>query len=123
MKVGCEKLSLIYFIRTWKKQLISSSSGWYRTGDMGYYDDKGDLVVFGRIKEIIKYKNHNISAIELENVIKSHKAIQEVAVMPLPDATNEQHPVAFVTTKPELQVKIFKNKHNYVNLINFYGLV
>ena len=32
--------------------------GWYRTGDLGYIDDNGFLVVYDRLKDIIKYNGY-----------------------------------------------------------------
>ena len=35
--------------------------GWLRTGDLGYYDNEGYIYFKERIKELITYKNHNVS--------------------------------------------------------------
>ncbi len=59
--------------------------GWFRTGDLGRLDERGNLVVTGRLKEIIIRKGENISAKEIEDVLYDHPAIADVAVIGLPD--------------------------------------
>ncbi len=59
--------------------------GWFRTGDLGRLDERGNLVVTGRLKEIIIRKGENISAKEVEDVLYDHPAIADVAVIGLPD--------------------------------------
>lgn len=78
---------------------------------MGFCNNEGDLCIIGRINEIIKVKNHNTSTTELEDLtVKDHTAIQEVAEISLPQATDKQHPTAFVTEISGSQVETLKNK-------------
>ena len=62
-----------------------TADGWFRTGDLGTLDAAGFLRITGRKKDIIIRKGENISARELEDVIATHPAIAEVAVIGLPD--------------------------------------
>ena len=43
-----------------------SSHGWLKTGDMGYYDDQGNVFVVSRLKELIKYKAFQVISIFLD---------------------------------------------------------
>jgi len=65
----------------------NSLTGWggYRTGDLGYLDDDGQLVYVGRSKDIIRRGGVTIVPAELEPVLVRHPVIHEAAVVPLPD--------------------------------------
>jgi cyclohexanecarboxylate-CoA ligase len=59
--------------------------GWFRTGDLGVLDGDGFLRISGRKKDIIIRKGENISAREVEDLVATHPAVVEVAVVGLPD--------------------------------------
>jgi len=59
--------------------------GWFRTGDGGVVDDGGYLTVNDRLKDVIISGGENVSSIEVEDVIFSHPAVAEVAVIGVPD--------------------------------------
>ncbi len=61
--------------------------GWYRTGDMGFIDDRGILHLTDRMKDMIVTGGENVYSVEVENVIASHPAVQEVAVIGIPSET------------------------------------
>ncbi|MDB5910504.1 MAG: 4-coumarate--CoA ligase [Massilia sp.] len=48
--------------------------GWYRTGDLGYTDDNGFLVVYDRLKDIIKYNGFVLSSICFRPYAESTRA-------------------------------------------------
>jgi carnitine-CoA ligase len=59
--------------------------GWLHTGDLGRKDERGFLYFQGRIKDIIRRSGENIAAAEVENVLRSHSKVIEVAAVPVPD--------------------------------------
>ncbi|MCA1834534.1 MAG: AMP-binding protein [Actinobacteria bacterium] len=59
--------------------------GWFRTGDLGSIDTDGNLRVTGRLKDIIIRGGENISAKEIEDLLLTHPAVLEAAVVGLPD--------------------------------------
>ena len=58
---------------------------WFRTGDLGRFDEDGYLVVTDRVKDIIIRGGENISAREVEEVLARHPAVADVAVCATPD--------------------------------------
>jgi cyclohexanecarboxylate-CoA ligase len=59
--------------------------GWLRTGDFGLIDAEGNIRVTGRIKDAIIRNAENVSALEVENVLATHPAVADVAVIGVPD--------------------------------------
>jgi len=59
--------------------------GWFHTGDGGSLDDGGYLTISDRKKDVIITGGENVSSIEVEDVVFSHPAVAEVAVIGVPD--------------------------------------
>src|SRR5437763_2436842 len=59
--------------------------GFFRTGDLGYQDAEGYVVITGRLKDVIIRKGENISAKEVEDLLYTHPKVADVAVIGLPD--------------------------------------
>jgi acyl-CoA synthetase (AMP-forming)/AMP-acid ligase II len=60
-------------------------AGFLRTGDLGRLDSSGNVVITGRVKDVIIRKGENVSAKEVEDILFTHPAIQDVSVIGLPD--------------------------------------
>jgi acyl-CoA synthetase (AMP-forming)/AMP-acid ligase II len=73
--------------------------GWLHTGDLGYADDEGYLYVVDRLKDLIKYKGHQVVPQELEQVLLQHPAVAEAAVVRSRDEQDNEVPKAFVVTR------------------------
>jgi long-chain acyl-CoA synthetase len=58
---------------------------WFHTGDLGYIDEDGFLFIVGRIKELIIRGGYNVYPAEIEDVLHSHPAVAEAAVLGIPD--------------------------------------
>jgi fatty-acyl-CoA synthase len=74
--------------------------GWLRTGDVGTLDDRGYFVITDRIKDVIKSGGEWISSVELENQLLAHPAVQEAAVIGMPDDRWGERPLASVVLRP-----------------------
>jgi 2-furoate---CoA ligase len=71
-------------------------SGWYFTGDTGWFDRDGDLFVTGRVDDMIITGGENVSPVEIESCLSLHPAVSEVAVVGLPDERWGKVVAAFV---------------------------
>jgi acyl-CoA synthetase (AMP-forming)/AMP-acid ligase II len=60
--------------------------GWFRTGDLGRFDEEGFLWIMGRSKDVIISGGENVYPAELENVLADCPAIAEAAVVGVEDA-------------------------------------
>jgi cyclohexanecarboxylate-CoA ligase len=72
------------------------ADGWLRTGDLGLIDANGDVRVTGRIKDAIIRNAENVSALEVENVLATHPAVADVAVIGVPDRSAGERVCAVV---------------------------
>jgi acyl-CoA synthetase (AMP-forming)/AMP-acid ligase II len=73
--------------------------GWLHTGDVGYFDADGYLVLVDRVKDMIIRGGENIYPKEIENVLYTHPAVLEAAVVGRPHAVFGEEPVAFVALR------------------------
>jgi acyl-CoA synthetase (AMP-forming)/AMP-acid ligase II len=74
--------------------------GWFRTGDVGRADPDGYLTVTDRLKDIIIRGGENISAKEVEDLLVTHPAVADVAVIPVPDQALGERVCAVVVARP-----------------------
>ncbi len=80
--------------QTWDKD------GWARTGDLGRFDDQGNLMIVGRIKDIVIRGGQNIDAAEVESVLRTHHKVSEAAVVAMPDPVMGEKACAYLVPKP-----------------------
>ncbi len=73
--------------------------GYYQTGDGGYLDQDGYCYIMGRVDDVINVSGHRLSTGEMEELVASHPAIAECAVMGIADELRGQRPVALVVLK------------------------
>ena len=76
-----------------------AGDGWMRTGDIGYFDSEGYVYLVDRLKEMIKYNAQQVAPAELEDVIQTHPAVLDAAVVGAPDESAGEIPMAFVVPK------------------------
>lgn len=73
--------------------------GWLHTGDVGYMDREGFIVITDRIKEMIKVKGIAVSPAEIEDLLLGHPAVEDVGVTSVPDDYAGEKPKAYVVLK------------------------
>jgi long-chain acyl-CoA synthetase len=76
------------------------AGGWLHTGDLGYQDDDGFFFIVDRKKELIIRGGYNVYPREVEEVFYNHTAVDEVAVVGVPDERLGEEVKAYVTLKP-----------------------
>jgi len=64
---------------------VLTDDGWFPTNDAGWLDEEGYLFVEGRLDDVIVRGGENISPGEIEDVLRLHPAVKDVAVYGLPD--------------------------------------
>ena len=79
------------------------AGGWYHTGDLAVCYPDGYAKIKDRSKDIIISGGENISTLEVEDVLYSHPAVLEAAVVARPDEKWGETPCAFVMLKPSAE--------------------
>ena len=74
--------------------------GWLYTGDLGYRDDAGYIFLSGRAKDFLKRGGEMIAPEEVEQIIMSHPAVDEAAIIGMPDVEWGERVRAIVVIKP-----------------------
>ena len=78
----------------------SFKGGWTKTGDLGFVDADGDLIMAGRSKELIIRGGYNITPLEIETALHLHPAVQQAAVVGVPHEVLGEDIAAAVTLRP-----------------------
>lgn len=91
-------------------------SGWFHTGDLGRFDDEGDLYIVGRKKEMIKVSGEIVFEPEVEAALLKHADIAEAAVVGVLDKLRGEVPKAYVVLKQgktlsEEELRYFLKEH------------
>jgi long-chain acyl-CoA synthetase len=84
----------------------SFQAGWTKTGDLGYIDTDGDLILCGRSKELIIRGGYNITPLEIETVLHNHPAIKDAAVVGIDHEILGEDVAAAVTLKTGMTATI-----------------
>jgi fatty-acyl-CoA synthase len=76
------------------------AGGWFHSGDVGYFDDEGYLYIVDRIRDVINTGGVLVASREVEEILFTHPAVSEVAVVGLPDDKWIEAVTAFVVLRP-----------------------
>lgn len=79
-------------------------NGWFRTGDVGLFDEDGYLYIVDRIKDMIITGGENVYSTEVEEALYTHPSVQECAVVGLPDAEWGERVAAFIIPKATAEI-------------------
>ncbi len=85
--------------------------GWFRTGDLGKFDEDGELYITGRLKNMIKVKGQNIYPSDIEAVLSKHPAVAEVKVTGAPDEMRGEIVKAMVRLKEDTKATEEELRH------------
>ncbi|NBS59918.1 MAG: fatty acid--CoA ligase family protein, partial [Betaproteobacteria bacterium] len=85
-----------YFGMPEKTVAVITGDGWFRTGDIGFFDDEGYLHVTGRVDDMFTVGGFNVYPAEIEKTLERHELVREAYVVPVPDRRLGNVPVAWV---------------------------
>jgi acyl-CoA synthetase (AMP-forming)/AMP-acid ligase II len=88
-----------YFNRPEATAETIDSDGWLRTGDAGFLDADGFLYLRDRVKDMIISGGENVYPVEVENAIRTHPDVADVAVVGVPDEKWGERVLAVVVPK------------------------
>jgi fatty-acyl-CoA synthase len=77
-------LNLLGYWKDPETTAAATAGNWFHTGDGGRYED-GYLTISDRKKDMIISGGENVSSIDVENALRSHPAVKDVAVIGIPD--------------------------------------
>ncbi|XP_055710982.1 probable 4-coumarate--CoA ligase 3 [Phlebotomus papatasi] len=78
---------------------ILDKDGWIHTGDIGHFEEDGQLYITGRNKEMFKYSSYQIAPSELEEILETHSGVLQAVVVGIPDPTYTDLPAAVIVRK------------------------
>ncbi len=87
----------------WNKPDATSAAirdGWMSTGDAAYMDEDGYVFIYDRVKDMIVTGGENVYPAEVENALFGHPAIEDAAVIGVPDDAWGEAVKAIVVLKP-----------------------
>ena len=82
-----------------RKSYLDHFPGYYETGDAGYVDEDGYLYIMARTDDVINVAGHRLSTGAMEEVLASHPAVAECAVIGVADSLKGQSPLGFLCLK------------------------
>jgi 4-coumarate--CoA ligase len=78
--------------------------GFFKTGDIGYEDENGNMYITDRVKELIKFKGFQVAPAELEGLLVGMELVDDVAVVGIYDGRiASEVPLAFVVPGREVE--------------------
>ncbi|MEZ4387007.1 MAG: propionyl-CoA synthetase [Candidatus Krumholzibacteriia bacterium] len=96
---------------------LTAFPGYYHTADGGYVDEDGYVFIMGRTDDVINVAGHRLSTGEMEELIGSHPAVAECAVVGVDDQLRGQLPVGLVVLKDGVTTPAAELEAELVQLI------
>lgn len=91
--------------RYYHKKEVYDERGYFFTGDLARVDNKGNVYITGRVKNIINIGGKKVNAVYVENILKTHPAIQDAVVIGKKRLDGEECLVSAITVCEEIEVK------------------
>ena len=80
--------------------VVTPHDEWFRTGDLGCFDDDGNLTYVDRAKDSLRRRGENVSSVEVETTVMRHPAVLEAAAVAVPSDLGEDDILVVVTLAP-----------------------
>lgn len=114
-------------VNKFRESYLTFLPGYYTSGDGGYIDEDGYVFVMGRVDDVINVAGHRLSTGEIEEVIATHPAVAECAVIARDDDLKGQVPMGLVVLKsgmtiaePDLQKELITRIRETIGAITCY---
>ncbi|MDH3234287.1 MAG: acyl--CoA ligase [Alphaproteobacteria bacterium] len=88
--------------------------GWFRSGDLAVEDEAGNVAITGRIKDVINRGGVKFNPRDVEDLLDSHPAIAQSAIVPMPDPVLGEKACAFVTLAPDVEAPTLEALAEYL---------
>lgn len=89
-----------YYANAAETRRALDEDGWWHTGDVGHFDEAGNLFVVSRINDFIRCWNMRVSPTEIEDIVLKVDGVAAVCVVGLADTVNSDVPAAVVIRTP-----------------------
>jgi propionyl-CoA synthetase len=96
---------------------LTQFPGYYFSGDGGFKDEDDYIYITGRVDDVINVAGHRLSTAEMEEIVASHPAVAECAVIGVNDQLKGQIPLAMVVIKTGNEIEHFQLEYEIVHLI------
>ena len=103
--------------KRFRDSYLSKYPGYYLTGDGGIIDEDGYVFVMGRVDDVINVAGHRLSTGQMEELIASHPAVAECAVVGIDDDLRGQVPVGFAVLKDGTKISQDQLEQEMVRII------
>ena len=103
--------------KRFRDSYLSKYPGYYLTGDGGIIDEDGYVFVMGRVDDVINVAGHRLSTGQMEELIASHPAVAECAVVGIDDELRGQIPVGFSVLKDGTNISQDQLEQEMVGII------
>ena len=103
--------------KRFRDSYLSKYPGYYLTGDGGTIDEDGYVFVMGRVDDVINVAGHRLSTGQMEELIASHPAVAECAVVGIDDELRGQVPVGFAVLKDGTKISQDQLEQEMVGII------
>jgi propionyl-CoA synthetase len=100
-----------------RESYLSMFPGFYNTSDAGFIDEDGYLFIMGRTDDIINVAGHRLSTGGMEEVLASHPAVAECAVIGVKDSLKGEAPCGFVVLKSGVEKNPFEIEKELIGLV------
>lgn len=81
-----------------------TDDGWFKTGDLGKFDEQSNLVIVGRQKDMIIRGGWNIYPKEIEDILITHPKVLDVAIVGMPDPIMGERACAYIVPKQAQEI-------------------
>ncbi|CAM3182329.1 fatty-acyl-CoA synthase [Paracoccus aminovorans] len=87
-------------------QSAFAEDGWFRTGDIASLDAEGNIMITGRVKDVINRGGIKINPSDIESLLDGHEAIVQSAVVSMPDEILGERLCAYVVLRPGTELSL-----------------